>query len=100
MKKFIEKNFIIIVLIITVLSFLKGCNDSRKIVDLQKEVISLDHYIKDSTYNKQQLFLIIEIEGLKSEKRMIQATDRKMLDVQRQTEIDNEIKVKEEKLKK
>jgi hypothetical protein len=28
---------------------------------------------------------------LKSEKRMIQATDRKMLDVQRQTEIDNEI---------
>lgn len=100
MKKFIEKNFIIIVLIITVLSFLKGCNDSRKIVDLQKEVISLDHYIKDSTYNKQQLFLIIEIEGLKSEKRMIQATDRKILDVQRQTEIDNEIKVKEEKLKK
>jgi hypothetical protein len=28
---------------------------------------------------------------LKSEKRMIQATDRKMLDVQRQTEIDKEI---------
>lgn len=100
MKKFIEKNFIIIVLIIAVLSFLKGCNDSRKIVNLQKEVVSLDHYIKDSTYNKHQLFLIIEIEGLKSEKRMIQATDRKILDVQRQTEIDNEIKVKEEKLKK
>ena len=33
----------------------------------------------------------IKIEGLKSEKRMIQATDRKMLDVQRQTEIDKEI---------
>ena len=33
----------------------------------------------------------ILIEGLKSEKRMIQATDRKMLDVQRQTEIDKEI---------
>jgi hypothetical protein len=28
---------------------------------------------------------------LKSEKRMIQATDRKMLDVQRQSEIDKEI---------
>ena len=33
----------------------------------------------------------LQIEGLKSEKRMIQATDRKMLDVQRQTEIDKEI---------
>jgi len=33
----------------------------------------------------------LHIEGLKSEKRMIQATDRKMLDVQRQTEIDKEI---------
>jgi len=30
--------------------------------------------------------------GLESEKRMIQATDRKLLDVQRQTQIDVEIK--------
>ena len=29
---------------------------------------------------------------LESEKRMIQATDRKLLDVQRQTQIENEIK--------
>jgi hypothetical protein len=29
---------------------------------------------------------------LKSEKRMIQATDRKLLDVQRQTQIEQEIK--------
>ena len=33
----------------------------------------------------------LKIEGLKSEKRMIQATDRKMLDVQRQNEIEKEI---------
>jgi hypothetical protein len=37
---------------------------------------------------------------LKAEKRMIQATDRKILDVQRQNEIDNELKVLEGKLKK
>ena len=30
--------------------------------------------------------------GLESEKRMIQATDRKLLDVQRQTQIEEEIK--------
>jgi hypothetical protein len=58
------------------------------------------HYINDSTYNKQELDIRLQIEGLKAEKRMIQATDRKMLDVQRQNEIDNELKVLEGKLKK
>ena len=33
----------------------------------------------------------IIIEGLKSEKRMIQSTDRKILDVNRQSQIDKEI---------
>ena len=39
----------------------------------------------------------LQIEGLKSEKRMIQSTDRKMMDLQRQAEIDREIKRLEEK---
>jgi hypothetical protein len=34
----------------------------------------------------------IKIEGLKVEKRMIQSTDRKMMDVNRQSEIDKELK--------
>jgi len=34
----------------------------------------------------------LQVEGLKSEKRMIQSTDRKIMDVQRQTAIDSEIK--------
>ena len=33
----------------------------------------------------------IKIEGLQSEKRMIQATDRKLMDVQRQNQIEQEI---------
>jgi hypothetical protein len=37
--------------------------------------------------------LKIKIEGLKSEKRAIQASDRKILDVQRQYQIDNEINI-------
>jgi hypothetical protein len=40
-----------------------------------------------------------QVEGLKAEKRMIQATDRKILDVQRQTQIEEEIKVLESKIK-
>jgi hypothetical protein len=34
----------------------------------------------------------MQIEGLKSEKRMIQSTDRKILDVNRMSEIDKELK--------
>ena len=53
---------------------------SKKEVESQREVLNNLPTKKD-----------LQIEGLKSEKRMIQATDRKMLDVQRQTEIDNQI---------
>jgi hypothetical protein len=87
MKKFIQNNFTVIVLVITLLGLLKGCGDGRELSKMRKEIES----IKDSTYTKNELNVKLKIEGLKSEKRMIQATDRKILDVNRQTEIDNEI---------
>jgi hypothetical protein len=87
MKKFIENNFTVIVLVIALLGLLKGCGDGREVSKIRKEIES----IKDSTYTKNELDVKLRIEGLKSEKRMIQATDRKILDVNRQTEIDNEI---------
>jgi hypothetical protein len=87
MKQFIEKNFTIIVFVIILLTFFKGCSDSREITKIKNEIKE----IKDSTYTKKELGLILQIEGLKSEKRMIQATDRKILDVQRQTQIDEDI---------
>ena len=55
---------------------------------MRKEIES----IKDSTYTKTELNKELKIMGLESEKRMIQATDRKLLDVQRQTQIEEEIK--------
>ena len=42
--------------------------------------------------NKLPTKVDLEIEGLKSEKRMIQATDRKIFDVNRQNQIEQEIK--------
>jgi hypothetical protein len=94
MKKFVENNFIVIVLVIAVLTFLKGCGDGRELSKMRKEIET----IKDSTYTKEELNIRLQIEGLKSEKRMIQSTDRKILDVTRQTEIDNELKSLESKL--
>jgi hypothetical protein len=55
---------------------------------MRKEVQS----IKDSTFTKTQLEKKLKISWLEAEKRMIQATDRKLLDVRRQTEIEDEIK--------
>jgi hypothetical protein len=88
MKKFIQNNFTVIVLVIAVLSLFKSCGDSRELSKMRKEVES----IKDSTYSKSELDRELKIMGLESEKRMIQATDRKLLDVQRQTQIETEIK--------
>ena len=94
MKKFVENNFIVIVLVIAVLTFFNGCGDGRELSKMRKEIET----IKDSTYTKEELNVRLQIEGLKAEKRMIQSTDRKILDVTRQTEIDNELKSLESKL--
>ena len=88
MKKFIETNFTVIVLVIALLSFFKGCGDSRELTKIKKEIKT----IKDSTFTKREISVELKISGLEAEKRMIQATDRKLLDVRRQTEIEEEIK--------
>ena len=94
MKKFIENNFVIIVLVITLLGLFKSCGDGRELTKIRKEI----QFIKESTYTKEELNLRLQIEGLKTEKRMIQSTDRRILDVNRQTQIDNEITELELKL--
>ena len=88
MKKFIENNFVIIVFVIIILSFFKGCSDSRQISEMKNEI----EILKNNTYTKEELSVELQILGLESEKRMIQATDRKLLDIRRQTEIEEEIK--------
>lgn len=95
MKQIIEKNFSAIVLGFVLLLWLKTCSVSNDVSKIQKQ----QQYIVDSTYNKKELDVKLQIEGLKAEKRMIQATDRKILDVQRQNQIDVEIKQLEDKSK-
>ena len=88
MKKFIENNFVVIVLVIALLTFFNGCGDTRELSKIKNDIKT----IKDSTYTKDELNRQLRISGLEAEKRMIQATDRKLLDVRRQTEIEDEIK--------
>ena len=87
MKEFLKKNFTIIVLVIAVLSFFKSCGDARELSKIRKEISA----IKDSSIMRDEFERELKISGLEAEKRMIQATDRKLLDVRRQTEIEAEI---------
>ena len=75
-----------ILLVFFFLLLLKSCGTNSEVTKLRKEVESQKEVLNNLPTKKD-----LQIEGLKSEKRMIQATDRKMLDVQRQTEIDKEI---------
>ena len=88
MKEFLKKNFTITVLVIAVLSFFKSCGDARELSKIRKEIT----VIKDSSIMRDEFERELKISGLEAEKRMIQATDRKLLDVRRQTEIEAEIK--------
>jgi len=84
-----------IILILTLVIFLKTCttnskikNESDRIQVLSNKMDSINIVIDKMT---KQIQTEIKIEGLRSEKRMIQSTDRKIMDVNRQTEIDKEL---------
>lgn len=94
MKKFIENYFVVIVFVIMILSFFRSCGDGRELTAIKREIQD----IKENTYTKEQLDIRLRIEGLKSETRMIQATDRKMFDLNRQTEIEKELEELKKKL--
>lgn len=89
-KNYIDRNYVIILIIGMAFLVLRGCFDStsRDIKKINKSISN----IESNTYTKTELDRELKIMGLESEKRMIQATDRKLIDVQRQTEIETEIK--------
>jgi hypothetical protein len=91
MKKlntFIANHYPKILLILSILIFFNTCGNPNK--SLTKKVDTLSQKI-----DSLELIIVtdrdLKIEGLRSEKRMIQSTDRKILDVHRQSEIDKEI---------
>jgi hypothetical protein len=91
MKKlntFITNHYPKIVICLIILIFFNTCGNPTK--SLNKKIDTLSQKIdslESITITRKEL----KIEGLKSEKRMIQSTDRKLLDVTRQSVIDNEI---------
>ena len=87
MVQYLKTHVIMVVLLL--LTFLSTCSNSSNVKSLKKEIVRLEH--KNDSLN-MVLINQMQIEGLKSEKRMIQSTDRKILDVNRMSEIDKELK--------
>jgi hypothetical protein len=89
LNEFLSKHFSKIALVFLILIFFNTCGSGDiKSVNkrLDKLTIQVDS-LQSITVTKEDL----QIEGLKVEKRMIQSVDRKILDVNRQSEIDKEI---------
>lgn len=87
LDNFFSKHGVKVIIFFLVLSFFRSCGTNSELKKLRKELQTLQIQVKEVPTKKD-----LEIEGLRSEKRMIQSTDRKMMDLNRQTEIDNEIK--------
>ena len=87
--EFLEKYFKTITIVLLVTIFINTCGNPNKSVNKRLDALTakIDSLQSTSLTEKD-----LKLEGLNAEKRMIQATDRKMLDVQRQTQIDEEIK--------
>jgi regulatory protein YycI of two-component signal transduction system YycFG len=85
---FIDTWGIRITTLLVLVIFLKTCSTNGKVEKVQKSVVETNIKVDSLSIELQKQ---IKIEGLKSEKRMIQSTDRKIMDVNRQTEIDKEI---------
>jgi endonuclease III len=86
---FVDKHGMMIVLVLVVLSTCTGSMSKKR---YEKKVMSeFDSLKTEIKVLKQELQKEIKVEGLKVEKRMIQSTDRKILDVNRQGEIDKEL---------
>ena len=93
-EQILNKHFTKIVLVMLVLLFMRTCNSDVR--SLNKRIDKMSNKL-----DSLEMMIItredLRLEGLRAEKRMIQSTDRKMLDVTRQTEIDKEINALENK---
>lgn len=89
---FLEKHGTKLILVLVFLTWFKSCSIDSELTTVKKEIRK-----EKLTIDSLPTATDLRIEGLKAEKRMIQATDRRILDVQRQTQIEKEIKDLESK---
>lgn len=99
--KFINDNSTIILLCVLLLILMRTCginsNIEKKNDLITSRLDSINHRIE---LLKTELNVKIEIEGLRSEGRQLDAIDRNLYDIERQNQVKKEIKILEDKLNK
>jgi len=87
---FLKEHGTKLILVLLFLTYFKGCGNKSELKYIKKELKSMqvELNVQKETLNNLPTNLDIQIEGLKSEKRMIQSTDRRIFDVQRQNAIE------------
>lgn len=93
---------LIVLVFLTLMTMMNMCNScsTKRELSKMKANSSVDSLASKSDIRKMMNLVdkTIQIEGLKSEHRMIQSTDRKILDINRQNEIEKEmLKLMDEK---
>lgn len=90
---FVNKYGYMILLLLLLISFQHGCAVDRKFKKINKQ-LHVMRVENDSLINQlgDDMVRLIHIEGLETELRLIEATDRKLMDVERQYKIREEIK--------
>jgi len=86
LDNFLSKHGSKLIIVLLILTYFKSCGTSSEVNKIKKEFKAQQEIIQSLPTRKD-----LQIEGLKAEKRMIQSVDRKILDVNRQSEIDKEI---------
>lgn len=92
-NEFLKRHGSKLIIILLVLIYFKSCSIDSEVERVKKDLRDTEVLFQDleKTIQAMPTKKDLKIEGLRSEKRMIQATDRKMLDVQRQNDIEKEI---------
>ena len=86
-----QKLSLALLILILIMTTCSRISTNKKLSKISKSIEQIS--TKDDIKNLGTILsLSIETEGLKSEHRMIQSTDRRILDVNRQNEIEKEIK--------
>lgn len=93
LNKFLSEHGTKVIIVLLLLTYFKSCSVDSEVERVKKELRATQVEINaiDSAIAELPTDIDMQIEALKAEKRMIQATNRKMLDVQRQNEIEKEI---------
>ncbi len=89
-----NNKYLFVIMLLIIMIMMQLCiarNRSVKNVSKQIDSIAIELHNIHEYMNKLPDYTDLRIEGLKSELRSIQASDRKILDVNRQKEIQREI---------